>query len=138
QVAEDQLTNYEDQIEKLLRERVNLIEQIHKNTSVPSVHTTDSEKATTVTTTTTTDQRQDKLVKVNNKLKRALQTIKEKIQRIVTERPDLFTTIGEETNDRLDHLISTVENQTAQINLLQTELHESEEQLQSVVQQLQT
>ncbi|CAF3671069.1 unnamed protein product [Adineta steineri] len=138
QVAEDQLTNYEDQIEKLLRERVNLIELIHKNTSVPSVHTTDSEKATTVTITTTTDQRQDKLVKVNNKLKRALQTIKEKIQRIVTERSDLFTNIGEETNDRLDHLISTVENQTAQINLLQTELHESEEQLQSVVQQLQT
>jgi hypothetical protein len=105
------------------------LEEIQKNVS-PSVHTTDSEKQTG-------DQQQDKLVKVNNKLKRALQIFKDKISRLVTDRPDLFTNIGEETSERLDHLISIVEHQATQIDLLQTERNEIEEQLRQEIRQLQ-
>ncbi|UJR33572.1 hypothetical protein I4U23_021010 [Adineta vaga] len=126
--TEQQLMNYEKQIENLVREREILLEEKRKNTSSTPV-TTDNDKQTG-------DHQNEKLVKLNNKLKRALQTIKEKIQRIALERPDLFINIGEETNERLDHLIHTVESQATQIGLLQTELHESEEHLQHVVQQL--
>ena len=105
------------------------MEEIQKNVS-SSVHTTDSEKQTG-------DQQHDKLVKVNNKLKRALQMFKDKISRLVTDRPDLFANIGEETSERLDHLISTVEHQATQIDLLQTERNEIEEQLRQEIRQLQ-
>jgi predicted nuclease with TOPRIM domain len=74
---------------------------------------------------------------MNTKLKRALQTLKEKINRIVTERPDLFTNIGEETNERLDHLISTVEHQATKIDALQAEHSGVEEQLRNEIRELQ-
>jgi predicted nucleic acid-binding Zn-ribbon protein len=119
------LNDYENQIKNLTRERTNLLEEIHKN-AVPLIHTTDDEKQTG-----------DKLVKINTKLKRALQTIKDKLHRVATERPDLFTNIGEETNERLDHLISTVEHQGRQIDTLQTERNEIEEQLRSEINDLQ-
>jgi len=106
------LIDYENQIENLTRERTNLLEEIQKNAS-SSVQTTDNEKQTG-----------DKLVKINNKLKHVLQIFKDKIHRVVTERPDLFPNIGEETSERLDHLISTVEHQATQIDLLQTERNE--------------
>ena len=109
------MTDYENQIENLTRERDNLLDEIRKTAS--SVSTTDEKQ-------TAGDQQQDKLAKLNTKLKRALQIIKEKINRIVIERPDLFENIGEETNERLDHLISTVEHQAKQLNALQTEINE--------------
>ena len=71
------------------------------------------------------------------KLKRVLQVFKEKINRLVTDRPDLFTNIGEETSERLDHLISTLEHQATQMELLQTERNEMEAQLQNEIQELQ-
>ncbi len=74
---------------------------------------------------------------MNNKLKRALQTIKDKLHRVATERPDLFANTGEETSERLDHLISTVEHQATQIDILQTERDQSEEQLRNEIQELQ-
>ncbi len=74
---------------------------------------------------------------MNTKLKRFLQTFKEKIHRLVTERPDLFANIGEETSERLDHLISTVERQAAQMDSLQTERNEIEQQLRSEINELQ-
>ena len=95
--------------ENLLRERSNLLEDLQKNTS--SLKQTD-------------DQQQDKLAKLNIKLKRALQIFKEKIHRIATERPDLFANIGEETTERLDHLISTVGHQATQIDQLQNQTSE--------------
>lgn len=58
---------------------------------------------------------------VNNKLKRALQTMKDKIHQAVTERPELFPNVGEDTIQRLDHLISTIENQATQIDILNDE-----------------
>jgi uncharacterized phage infection (PIP) family protein YhgE len=128
--AEERLTDYENQIENLTRERANLLEEIQKNASL-SVQTTDNERQII------DDQQQDKLAKMNTKLKRALQTLKEKINRIVTERPDLFANVGEETNERLDHLISTVEHQATQINALQAEHSEVEEQLRNEIRELQ-
>ncbi len=107
------------------------MEEIRKLAS-SSVQTVDNEKQTTGG-----DQQQDKLMKMNTKFKRALQTFKEKINRIVTERPDLFADIGEETTERLDHLISTVEHQATQINILQTERNEVEERLQNEINELQ-
>jgi hypothetical protein len=85
----------------------------------------------------TDDHQHEKLVQMNNKLKRALQTFKEKIHRVVTERPDLFEGIGEETNERLDHLISTAENQATQVSVLQAERDQIEQQLQSEIKELQ-
>jgi hypothetical protein len=70
-------------------------------------------------------------------LKRALQSLKDKIQRAVTERPDLFDGVSEETNERLDHLIIIVENQATQIDVLQAERDQVEKQLQSEMKQLQ-
>jgi chromosome segregation ATPase len=128
--AEERLTDYENQIENLTRERANLMEEIQKNAS-SSVQTTDNERQII------DDQQQDKLAKMNTKLKRALQTLKEKINRIVTERPDLFTNIGEETNERLDHLISTVEHQATKIDALQAEHSGVEEQLRNEIRELQ-
>ncbi len=123
------MNNYENQIEQLIRENANLLDELQKKDSSP-VQTIDNESQTD-------DQQHDKLAQMNNKLKRALQTLKEKIHRIVVERPDLFVNIGEETNERLDSLISTVEHQATQLDILQTERNQSEEQLRNEVQELQ-
>ena len=83
--------------------------------------------AETVQTGTQTDDRQhDKLVQINNKLKRALQGLKDKIHRFALDRPDLFVGIGEETSERLDNLIFSVENQATQIDKLQDHVNELE------------
>ncbi|CAF3047116.1 unnamed protein product, partial [Rotaria sp. Silwood2] len=111
---EERLINYENQIENLIYERTNFLEEIEKNKS-SSIQTFDNEKQT-----------DDKLLKVNSKLKRVLQTFKDKIHRIVTEKPDLFTNVGEETTERFDHIIATVEYQAVQIDLLETEREQLE------------
>ena len=74
---------------------------------------------------------------MNKMLKRALQILKDKIHRIINERPDLFTNVGEETNERLDHLISTVIHQATQIDRLQIERNGIEERLQLRINELQ-
>ncbi|CAF3509959.1 unnamed protein product [Rotaria sp. Silwood2] len=122
---EERLINYENQIENLIYERTNLLEEIEKNKS-SSIQTIDNEKQT-----------DDKLLKVNSKLKRVLQTFKDKIHRIVTEKPDLFTNVGEETTERFDHIIATVEYQAVQIDLLETEREQLEKQLRNKIQELQ-
>jgi len=106
------------------------LEQVQKNTSSSPVQTIDNESQTD-------DQQYDKIIQINNKLKRALQSLKDKINRLVTERPDLFVNIGEDTSERLDYLISTVEHQATQIDILQTERDQSEEQLRNEIQELQ-
>ncbi len=65
-----------------------------------------------------------------------MQTFKDKIDRVATERPELFEGIGEETSKRLHHLISTVENQAAQNNVLQVERDQVEEQLRNGIKAL--
>jgi predicted nucleic acid-binding Zn-ribbon protein len=126
---ETRLSDYESQIEKLNQERSHLLEEIRNNAS-SSVQPDESEKASGT-------EQHDKLVKINTKLKRALQTFKEKIHRLATGRPDLFANVGEETTERFDHLISTVEHQATQIDLLQSEHNDSEEQLRNEIQELQ-
>ena len=86
----------------------------------------------------TDDRQHEKLTQMNTKLKRALQGLKDKIHHLVSERPDLFDGIGEETSERLDHLIATIGNQAAKINLLQTERAETEDQLRNNMRDLQT
>ncbi len=71
--------------------------------------------------TQTDDQQQDKSVQINNKLKRALQTIKEKVHRIVTEKPELFPQMSDDTIERIEQLVSIVGNQAEQIEILQNE-----------------
>ncbi len=71
--------------------------------------------------TQTDDQQQDKSVQINNKLKRALQTIKEKVHRIVTEKPELFPQMSDDTIERIEQLVSTFGNQAEQIEILQNE-----------------
>jgi FtsZ-binding cell division protein ZapB len=112
-----------------MQERTNLLEEIEKKV-LSSKQTIDNE-------TQTEDDQREKLKQVNNKLKRALQIFKDKIQRVVTERPNLFDGIGEETGERLDHLISTVENQATQIDVLQAERDQVEEELRNEIKQLQ-
>ncbi|CAM4918168.1 unnamed protein product [Rotaria socialis] len=123
---EEQMNNYKNQIERLSLERTNLLEDIQKSTASP-VQLSENEK-----------RADDKLVKVNTKLKRALQTFKDKIHRLVTERPELFTDVGEETTERFDHLITTVEHQATHIDLLQSENEQSQEQLRNQIQELQS
>ena len=53
----------------------------------------------------TEEQVQEKSAQVNNKLQRALHTIKNKIHQAANNRPELFSDIGEDTIERLDHLI---------------------------------
>jgi len=119
---ESRLSDYQNQVENLSKERAQLLEEMRHHGS-SSVQSGDGEKATGG------DQQLDKLVKVNTKLKRVLQTFKEKISRLVTERPELFANIGEETSERFDHLIATVEHQATQIEMLQSEHNETQEQL---------
>ena len=57
----------------------------------------------------TRPKQQDKLVQVNNKLKRALQTMKDKINRFALEQSELFPNPTDDTLMRLDQLIVTLE-----------------------------
>jgi transketolase len=109
-------SQFESQVNNLMQERARLLEEIETYKSSPVV-TTDSD-------TQTDDPQHEKLVDSNHELKHTLQAFKDKVHRIVAERPDLFDNIGEETSERLDHLISTVENQATQIHVLQTEMKE--------------
>jgi hypothetical protein len=112
-----------------MEERAELLKVAEENTSSP-IQTADNESQTD-------DRQHEKMVQVNNKLKRVLQSFKDKIHRIVTERPDLFDGIGEETSERLDHLILTVENQTTQISELHAQRDQVDQQLQSEIKELQ-
>ena len=76
-------------------------------------------------------------MRINTKLKRVLQTFKEKMNRLATERSDLFANVGEETTERFDHLISTVEHLATQVEMLQSEHNDAEEQLRNEIQELQ-
>ena len=83
------------------------------------------------------EAQQEKLTQVNNKLKRALQSLKDKIYRVVLDRPDLFANVGDETSERLDHLISTVEHQAAQIDDTRAERERVEKERNAQIRDLQ-
>ena len=61
----------------------------------------------------------EKLEKAVVKMKKMLKATKDKINQIVFENPELFDGVSEDTNERLDHLISTLQNQAARIAHLQ-------------------
>ncbi len=125
----EQLNEYKNEIDHLKEERATLLEEVEKKT-VLVIQTTDNESQTD-------DRQHEKLIQVNNKLKRALQTFKDKIHRAITESPDLFDGVGEETSERLDHLISTVGNQASQIEVLHAGRVQVEEQLRNEIKELQ-
>ena len=125
----DRLNEQKNEIQNLIQERAQLLEEIAKRTT-PRIQTTDNESQTD-------DRQHEKLTQLNNKLKRALQTVKDKINRIANERPELFNGVGEETSERLDYLITTLENQAAQLDELQAKHAQHEEQLQREIKELQ-
>lgn len=84
----------------------------------------------------TVDRQNEKLQQINTKLKRALQIIKDKVQKVVNENPDLFHGISEETNERLDHLISIVEHQVNEISELKVECKKENEKQKEEIKEL--
>ena len=66
-------------------------------------------------------------------MKDALQTYDEKLNRVVSERPDLFDGAGAQTSERLDQLISALANQATQVHVLQAERDRIEKQLQTEI-----
>lgn len=129
EAIENELEDCKHQIANLTDERTNLLEEITKKT-FPSIPTTDNESQTD-------DRQHEKLTQANNKLKRALQTVKEKVQRLVNDRSDLFDGVGEDTSDRLDHLIKIIDNQAIEIDALRIEREKVEEQLNDEIKDLQ-
>jgi chromosome segregation ATPase len=127
--TEERLNERENEIENLVQERRNLLEEIEKKNTL-MIETTDNESQTD-------DHQNYKSLQENKKLKQALKKVKNQIQRIVTERPDLFDGIGEDSNERLDHLIAVVEYQAVQIDALQAERDQVEEQLRDANKELQ-
>lgn len=86
-------------------------------------------KQTTDNETQTDEQSHEKLTQVNNKLQRALHTIKARIHQAVNNRPDLFSDVGEDTIERLDHLISTIDDQTTHIDQLRNECQQARSEI---------
>ena len=86
-------------------------------------------KQTTDNETQTDEQSQEKLTQVNSKLQRALHTIKARIHQAANNRPDLFSDVGEDTIERLDHLISTIDGQTTQIDQLRNECQQARSEI---------
>jgi uncharacterized protein (UPF0335 family) len=97
--AESCVQEYTERIGRLESECASLREQVHGKTEPSNDAGADN----------------GKMMKMTNKLKRVVQIFKEKIQRVASERPDLFVGVGEETNERLDHLISIVQQQADHI-----------------------
>ncbi|CAF4418150.1 unnamed protein product, partial [Adineta steineri] len=93
-----QLVERDEQLQELNEKYSEIVSNVEK----PSIETVDNE-------TQTDEQQKDKLAQINNKLKRALQNIKEKIQRIVNEKPELFINSSDDTVERLDNLLSAIE-----------------------------
>lgn len=81
-------------------------------------------------------EEETKFSQTNGKLKRLIQTLREAIDKFVDEERDLWTNIGEETIDRLEHLFSTIRNLNRQIVWLKSEKEKSEEFLKSQICQL--
>ena len=112
-----------------MQERTKLLEEIEKLRVVP-MQTTDSESQTD-------GDQHEEIVQANNQLKDELQTFHDKIHQVATERPNLFDGISEEIGQRFDHLLSTIANQAAQIDTLQTERNRVEEEFQNQIKELQ-
>ncbi|CAF5202171.1 unnamed protein product, partial [Rotaria magnacalcarata] len=118
----ERIDELENKIENFKKERAELIQSI-------SIDKIDIE-------TQTDDRQYEKILQANNKLKRILQTFKEKIHHLADEKPSLFEGISEETNERFNHLISKVENQSTQIDAMQIERHQVDEKYKQQIKEL--
>ncbi|CAF2157914.1 unnamed protein product, partial [Rotaria magnacalcarata] len=78
----------------------------------------------------------EELIQINSELKHTIEQINDKFQNIVATRPDLFKDISEETNERIDSFISTIEDQARLLVKLQTECDENAENYQSLMNDL--
>lgn len=107
----------------------NLLEHLRQTTR-PVVQTIDNECQID-------DRQHEKLVVLNNKLKTIVQGFKDKINRVINDRSNLFDGIGTDINDRLERLISILENQTEQINHLQNECEQTKERSVNEIEELQ-
>lgn len=75
--------------------------------------------------TQTDDETLTKQTQINQKLKRALQTIKEKVQRFVRDRPEHFPQSTDETIERLEQIFIFIDH-------LNENLREKTDQLENV------
>ena len=106
---------------------------------LPSEESGFSSLATTVTSKQTADNETqtdepvpDKSTQLTNKLKRALQTVKEKVHQAVVEQPEIFESVSDDTMERLDHLIQTFGDQATQIASLQNDRNHVQQRLDEV------
>ena len=66
---------------------------------------------------------------MNHKLKRALQTMRERIQQVAVERPELFPSSSEDTLERLNHLLSAIDHQASHITQLQSQWEDAQQHI---------
>lgn len=77
--------------------------------------------------TQTDEGKKDKLIEVNHKLKRALQIIKEKLNEISNERPDLFSDSPDDIIQKFNHFVHVFQNQSKQIHMFQVQLKNAQQ-----------
>ncbi|CAM4785325.1 unnamed protein product [Rotaria magnacalcarata] len=124
-------------VEKQKNERIDELENKIENFKKECAELIQSISIDKIDIETQTDDRQyEKILQANNKLKRILQTFKEKIHHLADEKPSLFEGISEETNERFNHLISKVENQSTQIDAMQIERHQVDEKYKQQIKEL--
>ena len=112
-----------------MEERGKLLEEIEKNTPLP-IQKTDNEVQTD-------DDEHEKLLEMNNTLKHTVETIEDKIHQFLSASPNLSGDIGEDIIERVDNLISAIDNQATRINVLQTERVQAEEKYRHEINDLQ-
>jgi hypothetical protein len=126
---EKRLNEHKNQIKNLMEERGKLLEEIEKSTPLP-IQTTANEVQTD-------DDEHEKLLEMNNTLKHTVETIGDKIHQFISAISNLSGDIGEDTIERVDNLISAIDNQATQINVLQTERDQAEEKYRHEINDLQ-
>jgi len=108
------LGTYEETIEKLMRERETLVKGLEAERS-SLLEQLEAAK---------TSNSNEKLEKALGKLKKMLKTTKDKINELVVQRADLFADVGDDMNERLDHLISLFQNQDGMMKFYENQLEQ--------------
>ena len=110
-------------------EQLSPLELPTEESGFASLTTTLTSRQTAENETQTDEPAPDKSTQLSNKLKRALQTMKERIHQAVVEQPEIFASVSEDTMERLDHLILTITQQATQIASLENDRDRLQEQL---------
>ena len=125
----ENLREENEQLEKEIQSKTEKVSNDNQEEQVTKLASTSQTNETIDNETQTEEQPQDKLTQVNNKLKRFLQNIKDKLHQAVVERPELFPDVGEDTTERLDYLISKIGNQGNEIDRLQNEYDQAQHEI---------